>query len=150
MASTLTLALPRSVSLRSSSIYLPWRTSLTPAKPRPSRAWAMARPWGSSTPFFRVMCTRAFIVGAFSLLHWLLHGLWALHVARAALGKNSKPARHFLISLGDLAQVAAEAVLVQLFVCLDVPQAAAVRADLVGEHDAHVLALPETAELKLE
>src|SRR5439155_12753468 len=33
---------------RSSSISLPARTSLTPSKPRPSSAWWIAFPWGSS------------------------------------------------------------------------------------------------------
>src|SRR4029077_2010075 len=47
-------------------------------------------------------------------------------------------------------EVAPEAVLVELLIGLDVPEPAIVRADLIGEHDAHVLAFPEPAELELE
>src|SRR4051812_1865454 len=48
-------------SARSSSINFPARTSLTLPKPSPSRAWWIALPWGSRTPFLRVMKTRAFM-----------------------------------------------------------------------------------------
>src|SRR5579862_105678 len=105
----------------------------------------MARPWGSRTPFLRVMWTRAFMPGA-----GLLHGLGPGHVARTAFGKNTEPARHFLVSLGHLAEVAPEAVLVQFLVGLHVPQAAVVGADLVGKDDAHILAFPKPAEFELE
>src|SRR5262249_44800894 len=132
MASTVARAFFGSLSSRSSSITFPWRTSRTPAKPRLCRAWPIAVPCGSSTPDFRVTWTRAFIdfgeTGS-------LHRLRALEVARPALGQDAKPARHFLIRLLDIAEIAAKAVLVQLFVGLDVPQPARVRADLVGKHD---------------
>src|SRR5215472_5544916 len=147
MASTLALALARSVSASSSSIYLPWRTSSTPAKPSPPRAWAMARPWGSRTPFLRVIWTFAFMrfpVGA------LLHRIRAGHVAGAAFGHDAQTPRDLLIGLCHLAEIAAEAVLVQLLVGLDVPEPAIVRADLVGQHDAHVVAFPEPAEFEFE
>jgi len=61
-----------------------------------------------------------------------------------------EPARHLLIGLDQPAHVAAEAVLVELVLRLDVPQPAAIRRDLVGEHDAHLVALPEPAELAFE
>ncbi len=80
----------------------------------------------------------------------LLHHLRALEVARAGLGQDAEPARDLLIGLLDLAEVAAEAVLVHLLVGRDVPQPAVVRADLVGQDDAHVLVLPQPAELELE
>src|SRR5271154_2034385 len=58
--STRLCAAVASVSARSISIYLPWRTSSTPAKPSEPSAWAIALPCGSSTPVLRVIWTRAF------------------------------------------------------------------------------------------
>ena len=49
-----------SVSSRSISMYLPWRTPVTPPKPREERALRTAFPCGSSTPFFKVTWTFAF------------------------------------------------------------------------------------------
>ena len=58
-----------------------------------------------------------------------------------------KPAHDFLIRILDAAEVAAEAVLVELLVGLDVPEAAGVGAYLVGEDDGPVA---QAAELELE
>ena len=44
--------------------------------------------------------------------------------------------------------VAAEAVLVHLVVGFDVPQAAAVRGNLVGDDDAHHVAFEQTAYIR--
>ena len=64
MRSTAALALTGSFSASSTSMYLPWRTSSTPPMPRlPSALW-MALPCGSSTPFFKVMRMRAFMVAS--------------------------------------------------------------------------------------
>src|SRR5204862_1938529 len=63
---------------------------------------------------------------------------------------------HDAEALGDLgvgfkeaAEVAAEAVLVELLVRLDVPEPAGIRRDLVGDNDAHQIVLPEPAGLHL-
>src|SRR4051812_13637728 len=64
--------------------------------------------------------------------------------------EQAEPARHFLIGFLDPAQILAEAVLVELVVGLDVPQPAAVGADLVGEDHAGVIAVPDAAEFELE
>src|SRR5262249_29837493 len=144
MASTVSRARAWSVSCRSSSMYLPWRTSATLAKPSEPRACWMARPCGSSTPVFNVIWTLAF-KGEPSL-----HRVRALHVAQAGLRQDAEAARHFLVGLGHPAEVLAEAVLVELLVRLHVPQPAIVRADLVGQDDAHLLVLAEAAELQLE
>src|SRR5262245_1704267 len=61
-----------------------------------------------------------------------------------------EPARDLLIGLDQAAHIAAEAVLVELVLRLDVPAPAAIGRNLVGEHDAHLLVLPETAELAFE
>src|SRR5262249_1499376 len=144
IASTASRARAWSVSCRSSSMYLPWRTSATLAKPsEPSACW-MARPCGSSTPVLRVMWTLAFKRGP------SLHRVRALHVAQAGLRQDAEAARHFLIGLGHLTEVLTEAVLVELLVGLHVPQPAIVRADLVGQDDAHLLVLVEAAEFQLE
>src|SRR5215831_15770967 len=145
IASTLALALARSVSVSSSSMYLPWRTSATPPKPSPSSAWAIARPWGSRTPFLSVIWTFAFMPPSPSL-----HRVRAGHVPGAALGHDAQAPSDLLIGFRHLAEVAAEAVLVQLLIGLDVPEPAIVRADLIGENDAHVLAFPQPAKLQLE
>src|SRR5688572_25479391 len=70
---------------------------------------------------------------------------------RTVLRQHTKAPGHLLVGLQDAAEVAAEAVLVELVAALHVPQAAAVGADLVGEHDAHLLVVvPQAAELDLE
>src|SRR4030095_16232876 len=96
-----------------------------------------ARPWGVGPRRFRGMWTLAFKGGP------SLHRIRALHVADAGLGQDAEAARDFLVGLGHLAEVLAEAVLVELLVGLHVPQAAIVRADLVGQDDAHLIPLVE-------
>ena len=58
-------------------------------------------------------------------------------------GQNAEATGDFLVGLEHAAEIAAEPVLVELVARRDVPQAAAVRADLVGEVD-----LKETDEAK--
>src|SRR5687768_18322454 len=79
-----------------------------------------------------------------------LHGGGTLHVPRSAFGENAEPPRHFLVRFLDVAEVAAEPILVQLLVGLHVPQPAIVRADLVRQDDSHLDVLIEPAELQLE
>src|SRR5687768_12314683 len=123
IASTAARALFGSLSSRSSSMTLPWRTSRTPAKPRLCSAWPIALPWGSRTPDFKVTWMRAFIPELRSL-----HRLGALEIPRPAFGENPEPAGDLLIGFLDISEVAAEAVFVQLLVGLDVPKPAGVRA----------------------
>ncbi len=130
-----------SVSSSSSSITLPARTSPTLPKPRPRSAWPIALPCGIEHA--RLQHHRDA-----SPLHCIISG--PFRSRDAGLGQDAEPARDFLVGLLDLAEVAAEAVLVHLLVGLGVPQAAIVRADLVGQHDAHLLVLPQPAELELE
>src|SRR3954447_12236471 len=124
ISSTRARAAAGSVSLSSSSISLPWRTSPTPSKPSPLSALPMALPCGSSTPGFRLICTRAFISRLLRRLPHctarlivrpvLLHRSGRLEIARAAFRQDAKPARHLLIALLDPAEILAEAVLVHL------------------------------------
>src|SRR4051812_38007320 len=79
-----------------------------------------------------------------------LHGGGTLHVPRSAFWKDTEPPRHLLVGFLDIAEVAAEPILIQLLVGLHVPQAAIVRADLVSQHDPHLVILVEPAELELE
>ena len=44
----------------------------------------------------------------------------ALDIGRAAFGQNAEATRHFLVGLFNIAEIAAEAVLVHLFVGVDV------------------------------
>ena len=66
------------------------------------------------------------------------------------LGQHSKPTRHFLIGLQHPAHVAAEAILVELVGGGRIPEPSTIRADLVGQHNAHLLVLPQPPELHLE
>ena len=66
------------------------------------------------------------------------------------LGQHAKTARDFLIGLEHASQIAAEAILVELVGCVDVPQTAAVRADFIRQHDAHRLVVPKATEFDLE
>src|SRR6185312_9285462 len=85
----------------------------------------------------------AFIAGAPSL-----DCLRAFDIARRTLGEEAEPAGDFLVGFLDAAQIAAEAVLVELLVGLEIPEAAIVRADLVGENQPHLVVLiVEPAEL---
>src|ERR1700756_994970 len=102
----------------------------------------MALPCGSSTPSFGITNTRAFMRLA------SLHRRRALDIARCAFGQDAEPARDLLIRLFDLTEVAAESVLVELLVGLEVPEAAIIRADLVGEDQPHLVMLViESAKL---
>src|SRR6267154_1192730 len=126
ISSTRARAAAGSVSARSSSISLPWRTSPISAKPRPFNALPIALPWP------------------------LLQRFGRLEVAGAAFGQDAEAARHFLVALLDPAEILAEPVLVHLLVGARVPQPAIVRADLVGNHDAHLVVAVKPAELQLE
>src|SRR6185295_9755447 len=137
--STSSRALSWSASARSTSIYLPCLTSFTPLKPRPDSACSMAFPCGSSTPPFSVILMRAFMVTLlcpqtggryrrfFPSLPLAAHRrdrrqsmrLGAHQHRPGPLGarvfrKHPEPPRHFLIRLEHAAQVAAEAILVEL------------------------------------
>src|ERR1700761_9559232 len=92
----------------------------------------MALPCGSSTPSLGMTKTRAFI---------LLHRFRCLEIAGAAFGQDAKTPRNLLIGLLDLAEIAAETVLVELFVGLEVPETAIVGADLVGQDESHLVVL---------
>src|SRR4051794_651350 len=72
------------------------------------------------------------------------------HGVGLPFGKQAEAAGDFLIGFGLAAEVAAEAVLVELLARAHVPEAAAVGADLVGQDDAREIILPEPAELELE
>src|SRR5262245_19743496 len=80
----------------------------------------------------------------------------ALHQHRAralralALAHDAEALGDFGIGLDQAAEIAAEAVLVELVVGLDVPQPAAVGRDLVGNDDAHHVVFPQPAGLHLE
>src|SRR5579863_2887244 len=78
-----------------------------------------------------------------------LHQLRPLQVAHACFRQDAKALGHLLIRLLDLAEVAAEAILVHLLIGLRVPQPAIVRTDLVGQDNPHFLVLPLPAELQL-
>src|SRR5215470_682624 len=99
---------------------LPWRTLATPSTPRDFSAPSMALPWGSRIPVFSVTVTRAFTAPI----------PLALHQHRAGAGRtlvlheDAEPLRHFGIGLEQPAEIAAQAVLVQLLVGFDTPQPA--------------------------
>src|SRR6266699_480720 len=66
------------------------------------------------------------------------------------LAHDAQPLGHFGVGLEQSAEVATEAVLVELLVRLDVPQPAGIRRDLVGDDDAHHLVFPQPAAFHLE
>src|SRR5690348_5691872 len=148
MSSTRARAAAGSVSASSNSISFPWRTSSTPAKPRPFSALPIAWPCGSSTPDFRLIWMRAFIRHLRRGL--LLHQLGRLEIARGFLQEEAEPARHLLIALLDPAEILAEAIGVHLLVGARIPQPATIRADFVGDHDARVVIGKEAAEFQPE
>src|SRR5260370_35944106 len=78
------------------------------------------------------------------------HKLRDADARRLAFLHDAEAARHLGIGLDHAAEVAAEAILVELVVGLDVPEAARIGADLVGDDDAHRFALPEPAAFDLE
>src|SRR5580692_5765820 len=109
-------ALARSAPASSNSMVLPTRTPATSPKPSPCKAPSMALPWTSSTPGLRKTSTLAFIRNSSLQLAALDH--------RRHLAHDAQAPRDLGIALDDIAQIAAEAVLVQLFVGLAVPQPA--------------------------
>src|SRR6476620_7229203 len=80
----------------------------------------------------------------------LLHHLGTLEVPDPRFRQNAEAAGDFLVALLDLAEVAAEAVLVHLLAGLAVPQPAIVRADLVGQNDPHPPFLVQPTEFDFE
>src|ERR1700684_2152161 len=66
------------------------------------------------------------------------------------LAHDAEPLRHPGIALHEAAEIAAEAVLVELLVRLDVPQPARIGRDLVGHDDAHHLVFPQPPAFHLE
>src|SRR5882724_6734874 len=66
------------------------------------------------------------------------------------LAHDAETPRHVGIGFEQAAEVAAEAVLVELVVRLDVPQPARIRGNLVGHHDPHQIVFPEPAAFHLE
>src|SRR4249919_3985993 len=66
------------------------------------------------------------------------------------LAHDAEPARDLGIGLEQAAQIAAEAVLVEFLVRLDVPQPAGIGRYLVGDDDPHHFVLPQPAAFHLE
>src|SRR5262249_42661557 len=67
-----------------------------------------------------------------------------------ALAHDAEPPGDLGIGLEQSAEIAAEAVLVELLARLDVPQPAGIGGDLVRHHDPHQVILPQPAGLHLE
>src|SRR6516162_9348379 len=67
-----------------------------------------------------------------------------------ALAHDAKPFGNFGIGFDQSAQIAPEAVFVELFVRLDIPQPARVRRNLVRHDDAHQVIFPQPAGLHLK
>src|SRR6476660_8601224 len=67
-----------------------------------------------------------------------------------AFAHDAKALGHFSIGLQKAAEIAAEAVFVELVVGLDVPKPAAVGRNLVCDDNAHHVVFPEPAGLNLE
>src|SRR5215213_1623729 len=141
VASALALSEPDS----SISKTLPWRTLATPSTPSDFSAPSMALPCGSRMPDFNVTVTRAFTIPTS-----------ALHQHRAGTGRplvlyqDAQPFCHFGIGFQQATEVAAETVLVELLVRLDIPQPARVGRDLVGDDDPHHFVLEQPAAFHLE
>src|SRR4029079_5650138 len=57
---------------------------------------------------------------------------------------------NLLIGFEHATEIAAEAILVELVLGLDVPEAARIRRDLVGDDDPHQVVFPEATALDLE
>src|SRR6478735_6791800 len=80
----------------------------------------------------------------------------SLHEARAAqvglfvFRHDAEAASHFGIGLDEAAHVAAKTILVELVLGLDVPQAARIRRNLVGDDDPHHVAFVQAAGFHLE
>src|SRR5216684_6010860 len=163
-------ARPTSSPSSSMSNTLPWRTLATPAMPSALSAPSIAFPCGSSTPDFKVTVTRArkrhlrvatptrgeSPQGPRSPREVSLCPASALDQDRPGalralvLAHDAEALGDFRVGLEQAAEVAAEAVLVELLVRLDVPQPAGIRRDLVGDDDAHHLVFPQPAAFHLE
>src|SRR5579871_4447162 len=105
---------------------LPWRTLATPSTPSDFSAPSIALPCGSRMPDLRVTVTRAFT--------WTtspLHQYGTRAGRPLVLHQNAESLGHFGVSFQQSAKVAAEAVLVELLVRLDVPQPTRIRRYLV-------------------
>src|ERR1700694_1146456 len=172
-------ARPTSSPSSSISNTLPWRTLATPAIPSALSAPSMAFPCGSSTPDFKITVTRARNAisvwqhprggrkrpgAAWPPVTFLRSRLNPeKHFDRSALDQDRPRALralvlahdaealgHFGVGLEQAAEVATEAVLVELLVRLDVPEPAGIRRDLVGDDDAPHLVFPRPAAFHLE
>src|SRR5262245_36028851 len=125
---------------------LPWRTLATPSTPSDFSAPSMALPWGSRMPVFNVTVTRAFTsISSALALHQHRTGAlrpFVFHQDAETLGD-------FGVSLQQATEIAAEAILVELLVRLDVPQPARIRRDLVGDDDPHHFIFEEAAAFHL-
>src|ERR1700749_3105556 len=95
---------------------LPWRTLATPPTPSDFSAPSIALPCGSRMPVFSVTVTRAFT--SLNLLALDQHRAGARRAF--VFHQDAKPPRNFGIGLQKAAKIAAEAVLVELLVRLDV------------------------------
>src|SRR6516165_4164616 len=150
---------------------LPCRTLVTPPTPSERSAPSMALPCGSRIPGLSVTVTRAFIAHCISMNRPRRNtgvrsgAIWgkaspdgssAFDQDRSgalrplALAHDAKPLGNFGIGLDQSAQIASEAVLVELFVRFDIPQPARVRRNLVRHDDAHQVIFPQPAGLHLK
>src|SRR6187200_3194580 len=105
---------------------LPWRTLATPSTPSDFSAPSMALPCGSRMPVFKVTVTRAFTSKTPLALHQHRAGARRTLV----LHEDAEAFCNFGIGLQQPAEIAAETILVELLVRLDVPQPAGIRRDL--------------------
>src|SRR5436305_13899107 len=80
----------------------------------------------------------------------LLHEPRSAGPRRLVLLHDAETARHFGIGFDEPAHVAAEAVLVELVLRLDVPEPAGIGGNLVGDDYAHHLAFPQPSAFHLE
>src|SRR5215831_8963958 len=142
LASSLSAASLSAASARASSTLsismsntLPWRTLAMPETPSDLSAPSIALPWGSSTPGLRVTVTRAFIAAAGREKSLPLHEHRARSLRTLVLAHDAEALGDLGIGLEQAAEIAAEAVHVELLVRLDVPQPARIRRNLVGDHD---------------
>src|SRR5215831_17415144 len=115
-----------------------------PSRPR-SRGTALPRPLFGAA-YFR-LATRPTPPVSMGLG---AHEDRATALGAGVLGQHPQPTRHFLVGLQHAAHVAAEAILVELVGGGRIPEPATIRADLVGQHNAHLLVLPQPPELHLE
>src|SRR5712692_3007987 len=112
--------------------------------PPPTRKRAPAR-----APFNIVQCgfiASSVMAASASALHQNRPGA----LRPLALAHDAEPLGHLGIGFEQTAEVAAETVLVELLVRLDVPQPARIGRDLVRHHDPHEIVLPQPAGLHLE